>query len=232
MYSADGIGRTGHRLLALALLAVGALGLGLVLSQTGMPAGYHLLGLTGMTAAIIAMATTLWIAHRPGAPAARERPRAAKVPTPPLEPTGQNAGRSKANAADQGATLFEYTDGDDGLDDLPHPDDAFQGTVPRATVVDERPPPPPVPDMVRTRHDFTAKYTQSTPEVRQILAHGGSARPQRVQARLADPSMHPSQLPPATMRGKCSECDSLLLAPTHRPIELECPACHRVTLLE
>lgn len=221
MYSADGIGRTGHRLLALALLAVGMLGLALTFTQTGLPtAGFLLYGTVAIAAALVALAVSLWIVHRPMA-AGTTKPTAAKVPTPPLD--------VRKHRSDD--TLFEYGD-DEDMDDLPLPAADFQGTVPRATVVDERPPPPPVPDVVQTRHDFTAKYTQGTPQVREILTHSGSGRPERVKARLADPGAHPSSLPPATMRGKCSGCDSLVLAPTHRPIELECPACNRVTLLE
>jgi len=226
MYSADGIGRTGHRLLALTLLAVGALGLGLVLSQTGTPTGYLLYGLAALMTATILLALSLWTLHRPPR-LTTTKPSAAKVPTPPLDPS-----------KDRGNTLFEYDDHDhsgadrNDLYDLPPASRNFAGTVPRATVVDERPPPPPVPEVVRTRHDFAAKYTQSTPQVREILTHAGPQRPKRIKARLADPGMHPTHLPPATMRGKCGDCDALLLAPTQRPIELECPACARVTLLE
>ncbi len=218
MYSADGIGRTGHRLLAITLLAIGFMGMALLFTQTGVPsAGYLLYGSLAVATALVAQAAALWVVHRPPS-LATTKPTAAKVPTPPLD------------ASKPSDTLFEY--GDDEMDDTPLPAADFEGTVPRATVVDERPPPPPIPDVVQTRHDFTAKYTQGTPQVREILTHAGSGRPQRVQARLADPGSHPSSLPPATMRGKCSGCESLVLAPTHRPIELECPACNRVTLLE
>lgn len=226
MYSADGIGRTGHRLLSLSLVGIAAVGLGLVLASTGIPSGFHLFGLSAMTVAFIALGLNGWTAHRPIGEV-NFKPTAAKVPTPPLEAT-------EYQSED---TLFDYeaidTDGSpiDAQPDLAPATD-YQGMVPRAAVVDERPPPPPVPEVVRSRHDFAAKYTQDTPQVREILTTGGQSRPQRIRAKHADPSMPTNQLPPATMRGKCGDCDTLLLAPIHRPLELECPECARVTLLE
>lgn len=232
MYSADGIGRGGHRLLALTLLVVGGLGTAILYNALAPINGWLLwTGFAAMDAALVLLFLALWTVHRHRVSEAK--PTARKVPTPPLESREAPYPPSAAarNVGDD--TLIDYDDVDHQMpfhNATANPE--FVGTVPRATVVDERPPPPPIPEKVQTRHDFTAKYTQQTPQVREILETAAPQRPKRVMADLADPSVHPSNLPPRTMRGKCGDCDSLLLAPTARPIELECPSCSRVTLLE
>lgn len=37
--------------------------------------------------------------------------------------------------------------------------------------------------------------------------------------------------PDGLMRGKCSQCETLILAPKNRPINVRCPRCDKVTLL-
>jgi hypothetical protein len=226
MYSADGIGRTGHRLLALTFVAIAAVGLGLILAVTGPLSIFLLVGLIAWGFATIALGMTAWVSHAPYAMKVRTTA-PANDSTNSTEPANHNSNE----------TMFDY----EALDDTGHPLDMnpgripatnFQGSVPRGAVVDERPPPPPIPEVVRSRHDFAAKYTQDTPQIREILTHTSSKRPQRIRAKHADPTVHTSKLPPATMRGKCGECNTLLLAPTHRPVEMECPECQRVTLLE
>lgn len=79
---------------------------------------------------------------------------------------------------------------------------------------------------------LTRKYTQDTPMMRTILGKPTLAEIPEFRAEMADPMMHPHMMPPETVRGKCGQCDALLLAPTQRPIKLTCPSCERTTLLE
>ncbi len=81
----------------------------------------------------------------------------------------------------------------------------------------------------RRRDAFTDRYTQATPQVREILmaADGPQAvkspRPDRPVAPVADEGRS---------RGKCGGCGTILLAPKRRPIRLRCPTCQRVTTLQ
>lgn len=164
--------------------------------------------------------------------APRMHPRAAAVPTPPIEPKA-------APLPKAGELHFEYPE------TTQPPPVAIEpiGVEPRGTVVTTdpvaaRPPrsmgrPVPTEPTVRARHEELAhKYTGGTPMVREILMQPRMDDVPEFQAEIADPTMHPSRMPHGTVRGKCGQCHTLLLAPTLRPIKLACPSCHKVTLLE
>lgn len=80
--------------------------------------------------------------------------------------------------------------------------------------------------------ELTQKYTGGAPMMRDILMRPTVEQIPEFQAELADPMQHPSMIPRTMVRGKCGQCDTLLLAPKQRPIKLRCPSCTRATLLE
>ncbi len=165
------------------------------------------------------------------------RPVAKRVPTP--KPTRDDKKRAKHVAA--GGIDFEYPDAGPAAapTEFTPPvefQDNARGTVvttnpgqasmPRAygQPIEERPLPP--------HAGLTDKYTGGAPMVREILTQPTVQEIPEFRAEMADPMQHPSMIPPNTVRGKCGQCDTLLLAPTQRPIKLRCPSCNRATLLE
>lgn len=101
-----------------------------------------------------------------------------------------------------------------------------------------------------TRHrELADRYTQTTPMLRQIMEDevggsvdgpdaradgaGGQAQAIReVEAEKDSGEFDPDWSPGDRARGRCGECDTVILAPKQRPIKLRCPVCSKVTLLE
>lgn len=177
----------------------------------------------------------------------KEHPVAKRVPVAPVEiaeaPTPVKMSRddkARAKHAQSGGIDFEYPD---ELVEAPtefEPPVGFQ-EPPRGTVVTTdrataRPPRAygqPVQEREMPSHAaLTQKYTDGAPMMRDIMTKPTLEQIPEFQAELADPMQHPAMLPPNTVRGKCGQCDTLLLAPTQRPIKLRCPSCTRATLLE
>lgn len=85
------------------------------------------------------------------------------------------------------------------------------------------------------RQELTRKYTQTTPLVRGILAGSGSTAVYEhipeVTAELPRPGQVQNQWPEDKTRGRCGSCNTIVFAPTVRPLRLRCPACSKTTLL-
>ncbi len=225
---------------------------GLYIAYTAMQAATDAtLGLAIAAGSMLLLLVFVFVAGmRKAAPA--QKPVAKRVPTPalmqaapepePVAPKMSRQDKKRAKHAAKGGIDFEYPDDEvapaaptqfeppQGFQDPPRgtvvTTDPTQAQMPRAYGQDiqERAPP--------AHAGLTQKYTESTPMVREILTQPTVADIPEFRAEIADPMQHPSMIPPNTVRGKCGQCDTLLLAPTQRPIRLRCPSCTRATLLE
>lgn len=251
----NGIGRTGYRLLALVFLAVGLLGLVLawvaapVLVDTALTVAAATVAAALMALFALAMVLTAGgTAATPSAPG-------------PMAPQRATPSSGPASAGAPGALEFEYGDGPARTEPLSG-DDEFHAVLHRADTSDEpvrtappagsttdwpvrtpkhaRPAPEePTPEPRRNvARELADRYTTETPMVRAILSasHDGpsaSHEPVReVTAKRVEPGVRPGDAPRGTKMGRCGGCNSVLLAPTERPLRLRCPRCRRVTLLK
>jgi ribosomal protein S27AE len=111
------------------------------------------------------------------------------------------------------------------------------------------------------RQELTRRYTATTPLVRGVLgtdsepSHGASnsartpgatttaTRAPRtapvsngeaplVRAKSIDANFDPDWAPKDKVRGRCSHCGEIMLAPKARPVRLQCPNCEYTKLLE
>lgn len=82
------------------------------------------------------------------------------------------------------------------------------------------------------RAELRERYTQNTQLVKEILNPQAEApRVPRVVAQRWTPRMGDAT-PAGTTRGRCSQCQAIVVAPTARPIDLACPVCENVTRLK
>lgn len=247
----NGLGRTGYVLLAVVLLAVGALGLGatyyahldgtmrffelgLALSAVG------LVGLFGFAA---------WAPWLGGAP--RPARRAASVPAATAAAPSA-ATPSPARTPSPGPD-FEFNDAQPAAKAAPEslvmPQAFARETLPGMgsardpTDWPERRGRPAganewnakvghrqrIEQMVEdspVRKEMQERYTRTTPTVRGIMQD-----PPLHVAERAPPGVQPGFAAPGMSVGQCGRCQTVVMAPDARPIRLKCPQCAKVTLL-
>jgi hypothetical protein len=82
------------------------------------------------------------------------------------------------------------------------------------------------------RAHLRERYTQNTQLVKDILnPYAPVEHVPRVVAQRWTPRMGDAT-PVGTTRGRCSQCQSIVVAPTARPLDLACPVCENVTRLK
>lgn len=88
------------------------------------------------------------------------------------------------------------------------------------------------PDEPDARAHLRERYTQNTQLVKDILnPHAKAEHVPRVVAQRWTPRMGDAT-PVGTTRGRCGQCQSIVVAPTARPLDLACPVCENVTRLK
>lgn len=237
-----GIGRLGTRMLALFLLAVIGLGLaGLMAALPAAPGPMAFLGIVVAALGTLSLAALTFTS----AGAMPRRARAAKADAPAgVEPSPDPAlarrGPSSAGLdfLDLGVPTIGAAPGFG----------AAHGVGTPVPVVSGQPLPPPPRDprtwpdrrpgpgsVAPRRAELTDRYTQTTPLVRGILAGTGQTAVYEhipeVTAEIPRPGQLANEWPEDKTRGRCGSCNTVVFAPTIRPIRLRCPACSKTTLL-
>lgn len=209
----NGIGRAGYRLLAFVFLALGLLGLGLQWADGATASGTQWIGLVTAVVGLGALAVLAYVL------------------------TGSGPSQVTKELSGQRSLDYEYPESTPLA--TPAPPDPAPAGPPRVEMVPQSTPAataaaggPLVQPSIATLRD---RYTQGTPMVREILAGGG--RPQHkpvpeITARRVPKGARPEQAPAGTSMGRCGSCNTIIYAPTTRPLRLRCPACSKVTLLK
>jgi len=89
----------------------------------------------------------------------------------------------------------------------------------------------PAPERRDPRAEMRERYTRNTPTLRAVLEEAPKTEAPVVRAERCPEDFDPDWIPDGKTRGRCGGCETLVLAPTARPIRLKCPQCGRVTLL-
>lgn len=243
----NGIGRTGYRLLALVFLAVGLLGLLLAWYTVPTPPETALSIASATVAAALVALFFLSLVLTAGAPRVREAPAPdasaleTPAPTPPasaaptldFEYDEQPARTEPMSARDDLDGVLERADGAGRPSVSPTSGDWPVRRPKHARSAEAAPP-----SERNVARELADRYTEDTPMVRSILSasHEGPRREHQpvreVTAKRVEPGVRPGDAPAGTKMGRCGGCNTVLLAPTERPLRLRCPRCRRVTLLK
>ncbi len=261
MHMQQGIGRAGYRLLAVVFFLLGLGGLGMVWTAIAVDVStaFQLTGLVTSAFAQMCVLVIMFILSRmpseqmelesmeapaetvPAAPAPAAPAPAAPAPAAPAPVAPAPVASMSSEPVE-----FEYTD----VESVPRaaPTEmivppAFQKEVipveheihPVTHAPTPPAPTPPAPPAPEPRAQVTEedrrralrdKYTQNTPMMREMV------EVPEVRAQRAPPDVNEDWMPDGKMRGKCSKCSTIILAPTKRPIKLRCPVCGNTSLLE
>lgn len=213
----DGIGRSGVRLVALVFMLIGALGVLVFVN-----ANTDVLERTGMGAIALALvALTIMIFSLTGKSAAPK-------PAPQPKETWTNVPESDINI-ELPAPAPKAAPAAEPMIDMVEP--APPQAAPQASHPMPRPAVSPPLDEPENRAHLRERYTQNTQLVKDILdPHAPAQKVPKLKARRWSPRMGDAT-PAGTTRGRCGQCQSIILAPTARPIDLSCPVCEKVTRL-
>jgi hypothetical protein len=213
----SGIGRAGYRLLAFMFFGVGLLGLAVAWLAVPTPVDRFVMIGTGLAAIGLVALTGFTFLLTLGAGGPRQR----KAPKQ----------RAEAAVEAPGDMDFEYPAGSPTTL-RPLAQRAETHAAPVAMTPVAAPSPPTRTPMAEMRD----RYTQEAPMVREILAGTGQQvvheKIPEVTAKRVPPGAKPGQSPPGTTMGRCGSCNTIIYAPTARPLRLRCPSCSKVTLLK
>lgn len=239
------IGRKGIRLLALFTLAIGALGMAVVWNALGSTGPLAVLGLGIVGLALVGLTFIVF-------PATAGPPRVTKARKDRKDK--REARLEKALEKARGETLWEaeeapdvdvvgappqgeltFTDIEEPV--APHPavmaDSEPARTDPRDWPVRAKASHPTAPVYQPTkRADLQKKYTQTTPLVRGILEGApGTAVYEEIPEIVAQVAVPGSGAPDGHTLGRCGGCQTVVVAPTTRPVRVRCARCSRTQLL-
>ena len=230
----EGIGRGGYRLLGWVFFALGLLGLVTTWSafnQIKNDAGlYDWLGFGLSTLAMGCLFTLLLVVLA--------KPSEAKVtftPTPPsfrpAAPTAANAPLPVPEPEPENDPNIEFNDaipvtGPETIVPIPRPAPVVQPN--RNLGMDTKGWPQRKGPSGITRREMMERLRAEEPP---LVTNGSSSKTALVPTILAKPA---SEAPrnDGTSKGKCGGCGALLLAPSQRPVNIKCPRCDKVTLIQ